>query len=182
MGSSNKENRDDTDESSTGGEASADYIIRGAGEGDNTTSSSTSESGSGIADKIKDKIKGAKDKVASTADTAADTTKKGISSSTTTNEQDREYEEGGAGTRTDRKKDSTQEYDEKEPMSPAKIKQHEPTAVSRDPSDQKIAEGGQTGSSQDAAEKARRSGMTKGTAGASETGSEYEQGAAGSNK
>jgi hypothetical protein len=57
-------------------------------------------------------------------------------------------------------------------MSPAKIKQHEPTAVSRDPSDQKITEGGQTGtgSSQDAAEKARRSGMTKGTAGAAETG------------
>jgi hypothetical protein len=37
-------------------------------------------------------------------------------------------------------KDPTQEYDEKEPMSPAKIKQHEPTAVSRDPSDQKIVE------------------------------------------
>jgi hypothetical protein len=184
MGSSNKENSDNTNESSTGGESSADYIIRGAGEGDSTTSSSTSESGGGITDKIKGKIKGAKDKVASTADTAADTSKKGISSTTTTtNEQDREYEEGAAGTRTDRKKDSTQEYDEKEPMSPAKIKQHEPTALSRDPSDQKIAEGGQTGgSSQDAAEKARRSGMTKGTAGAGETGSEYEQGAAGSNK
>jgi hypothetical protein len=93
----------------------------------------------------------------------------------------REYEEGAAGTKTDRKKDSTKEYDEKEPMSPAKIKEHEPTAVSRDSSDQKITEGGQT-SSQDAAEKARRSGMTKGTAGAAETGSEYEQGAAGSNK
>ena|SRR5436189_6159711 len=97
-------------------------------------------------------------------------------------EQDsREYEEGAAGTKTDRKKDSTKEYDEKEPMSPAKIREHEPTAVKRDASDQKITEG-QTGSSQDAAEKARRSGMTKGTAGAAETGSEYEQGAAGSNK
>jgi hypothetical protein len=42
---------------------------------------------------------------------------------------------------------------------------------------------GQTGtSSEEAKEKARRSGMTKGTAGAAETGSEYEQGAAGSNK
>ena len=30
--------------------------------------------------------------------------------------------------------------------------------------------------------KTRRSGMTKGTAGAADTGSEYEQGAAGSNK
>jgi hypothetical protein len=46
----------------------------------------------------------------------------------------------------------------------------------------KITEGGQTTSSQDAAEKARRSGMTKGTAGAAETGSEDEQGSAGSNK
>jgi hypothetical protein len=70
-------------------------------------------------------------------------------------------------------------------MSPAKIREHEPTAVSRDPSDQKIVEGGQTStssSSSEAAEKARRSGMTKGTAGAAETGSEYEQGAAGANK
>jgi hypothetical protein len=51
-------------------------------------------------------------------------------------------------------------------MSPAKIKQHEPTAVSRDPSDQKIVESGQEGGSaaEDAKEKARRSGMTKGTA------------------
>ena len=37
-------------------------------------------------------------------------------------------------------------------------------------------------SSQEAAEKARRSSMTKGTAGAADTGSEYEQGAAGANK
>jgi hypothetical protein len=67
-------------------------------------------------------------------------------------------------------------------MSPAKIKEHEPTAVRRS-NEQKIVEGGKTGtSSEDAAEKARRSGMTKGTAGAAETGSEYEQGAAGSNK
>ena len=99
------------------------------------------------------------------------------------NEQERQYEEGAAGTRSDRKKDPLKESDEKEPMSPAKIKEHEPTAVRRDPNDQKIAEGGQSGtSSDDAAEKARRSGMTKGTAGAAETGSEYEQGSAGSNK
>jgi hypothetical protein len=98
-------------------------------------------------------------------------------------EHEREYEEGAAGTTTHRKKDPLREYDDKEPMSPAKIKEHEPTAVRRDPNDQKIVEGGKTGtSSKDAAEKARRSGMTKGTAGAAETGSEYEQGAAGSNK
>ena len=132
-----------------------------------------------ITDKVKEKLKGAKDKVASTTKQGAS----GVSSSTSSaGKQGRKYEEGAAGTTYQRAKDPTKEYDEKEPMSPAKIKQHEPTAVSRDSSDQKITEGGQTTSSQDAAEKARRSGMTKGTAGAAETGSEYEQGSAGSNK
>ena len=81
-------------------------------------------------------------------------------------EQEREFEEGGAGTKADRKKDPLKEYDEKEAMSPAKIKEHEPTAVKRDPSDQKIVEPGQQGgtSSDEARQKARRSGMTKGTA------------------
>jgi hypothetical protein len=98
------------------------------------------------------------------------------------NEDERQYEEGAAGTKTDKKKDPTKEYDEKEPMSPAKIKEHEPTAVKRE-MNENISESGQTGtSSQEAAEKARRSGMTKGTAGAADTGSEYEQGAAGANK
>ena len=60
-------------------------------------------------------------------------------------EQNREFEEGGAGTKADRKKDPTKEYDEKEPMSPAKIKEHEPTAVKRDASDQRIVEPGQQG-------------------------------------
>jgi hypothetical protein len=97
--------------------------------------------------------------------------------------EEREYEEGAAGTRTDRKKDPLKEYDEKEAMSPAKIKEHEPTAVKRDPSDQKIVEPGQEAANpEEAKEKARRSGMTKGTAGADETGSDYEQGAAGTNK
>ena len=97
--------------------------------------------------------------------------------------EEREYEEGAAGTRTDRKKDPLKEYDEKEAMSPAKIKEHEPTAVKRDPSEQKIVEPGQEAANpEEAREKARRSGMTKGTAGADETGSDYEQGAAGTNK
>src|SRR5919201_7077094 len=104
---------------------------------------------SDIADKVKEKVKGAKDKVVGT-------TKEGVSSST--NEQQRGM-------------DPTKEYEEKETMSPAKIKEHEPTAVSRDPSDQKITEPGQTGTNpEDAKERARRSGMTKGTAGATETG------------
>jgi hypothetical protein len=93
------------------------------------------------------------------------------------------YEEDVPGTEAGRKDDPLTSYRDKEPMTPAKIKEHEPTAVKRDPSDQKIVEPGQAGTSpEEAREKARRSGMTKGTAGADETGSEYEQGAAGANK
>jgi hypothetical protein len=156
-----------------------------------------------ITDKVKEKLKGAKDKVASTTKEGASTTKEkmtetkdkvasttketvggGVSSSSTEGGQTNKFEEGAAGTTSRRAKDPTQEYDEKEPMSPAKIKQHDPTAVRRDPSELNIVEPGKQGtaSSQDATEKARRSGMTKGTSGAAETGSEYEQGAAGSNK
>ena len=141
-----------------------------------------------VTHKLKKKVTKTKDKVLGTASKATDTTKEKISSSSSktaaaTRGSGRRYEEGSAGTEYSRIKDSTKEYDEKEPMSPAKIKQHEPTAVRRDRSDQKIVEGGQTGTSKEqAAEKARRSGMTKGTAGAAETGSEYEQGAAGANK
>jgi len=50
----------------------------------------------------------------------------------------------------------------KDPMSPAKIAEHEPTAVKRNPNDQKIAEGGKTGAdTPEAREKLRKSGMTK---------------------
>jgi hypothetical protein len=154
-----------------------------------------------ITDKVKEKLKSAKDKVASTTKEGASTTKEkmtsakdkvasttkesvgGGSSSSTTSGQGRKFEEGAAGTTSKRTKDPTKEYDEKEPMSPAKIKQHEPTAVRRDPSEIKIVEPGkQSASGEDAKEKARRRGMTKGTAGAADTGSEYEQGAAGANK
>ena len=59
------------------------------------------------------------------------------------------------------------EYESKEPMSPEKIREHEPTAVKREMTEN-IAESGQAGTDpQEAAERARRSGMTKGTAGAS---------------
>jgi hypothetical protein len=143
----------------------------------------------GITDKVKKKVTGVKDKVVGTADKATSSAKEKVSSSSTSSSsssQSRKSEKGATGTRAERTKDSTKEYDEKEPMSPAKIKQHEPTAVRRDPNDQKIVERGQKSeaSAEDAKEKARRSGMTKGTAGAAaaETGSEYEQGAAGSNK
>jgi hypothetical protein len=161
-----------------------------------------------ITDKVKEKLKGAKDKVTNTtkegvsttkdkmtdakdkmANTTKETVGRGVSSSssfskgTGGSEQTSKFEEGGPGTEVGRKDDPLTEYREKEPMTPAKIKEHEPTAVRRDPSELNIVEPGkQKRTSQDAAEKARRSGMTKGTAGAADTGSEYEQGSAGSNK
>src|ERR671923_1673667 len=94
-----------------------------------------------------------------------------------------EYEEGSAGTEKGRKDDPLKEYREKEAMTPAKEKEHEPTAVKREMTE-KITEPGQTGgtSPEEAAEIARKKGMAKGTAGAAETGSKSEQGAAGSNK
>jgi hypothetical protein len=154
-----------------------------------------------IADKVKEKLKDAKDKVSSTTKEGAEATKGkmtdakdkvtsttketvgGVSSSSTGGGQTSKFEEGGHGTEIGRKDDPLTEYREKEPMTPARIKEHEPTAVKRDPSELNIAEPGkQSTNAADATEKARRSGMTKGTAGATETGSEYEQGAAGSNE
>jgi hypothetical protein len=47
-------------------------------------------------------------------------------------------------------------------MTPAKIKAHEPMAVSRDPNDQEIVSAGQTGTdSPEALEEYRKQGMTK---------------------
>jgi hypothetical protein len=97
-------------------------------------------------------------------------------------DKEREYEEGAPGTETKRKDDPLKEYREKEPMTPAKIKEHEPTAVKRE-MEENITESGQTGTSPEkASEIARSKGMAKGTAGAAETGDQYEQGAAGANK
>jgi hypothetical protein len=138
----------------------------------------------GIAKKVKEKVKGAKDKVIDTKDKTkgmtADTrgkvasTKEKVSSSSGMEET--EFEEGAPGTEVGRKDDSLKEYREKEPMTPAKIKEHEPTAVKRDMTE-KIVEPGQEVAGvnpEEAKEKARRSGMTKGTAGAAETDSKYE--------
>jgi hypothetical protein len=78
------------------------------------------------------------------------------------NSDEKEFEEGAAGTQKGRKNDPLTEYSDKEAMTPAKIKEHEPTAVSRDPNDQKIVEPGQTGTnSEQAKEELRRKGMTK---------------------
>jgi hypothetical protein len=93
------------------------------------------------------------------------------------------YEEGRAGTEVGRKDDSLTSYREKEPMTPAKIKEHEPTAVKREMTEKIIEKGQQDAKNSDEArEKGRRSGMTKGTIGAYETGSKSEQGAAGTNE
>lgn len=94
---------------------------------------------------------------------------------------ERVYEEGNAGTEIDRNDDPLITYRENEPMTPAKIKEHEPTAVKYDWTDLKIVEFGEEGPNpKQAREIARRSGMAKGMAGAFPTGDTYEQGAAGS--
>ena len=122
---------------------------------------------SNITDKVKEKIKGAKENV--TADKEEE-------------EEEREFEEGAAGTEVGRKDDPLKEYREKEPMTPAKEKEHEPTAVKREMTEKITEPGKEVPNPEAAKEIARRSGMAKGTAGAAETGSEYEQGAAGANK
>lgn len=92
-----------------------------------------------ITEKVKDKLKDAKDTVTGSKDIS--------------DESETGY-------------DSTKQYEANEPMSPAKIKEHEPTAVKRDMTET-ISEKQGTGTyAEDAKEKARRSGMTKGTAGA----------------
>ena len=132
---------------------------------------------------IKDKLKGVKDKVVGAGEGTKDTVTGSNQEDTSTSGGTGAYEEGAPGTETGRKDDPLTSYREKEPMTPAKIKEHEPTAVRRESGDQKIVEPGQTGTNpEEAAEIARKKGMAKGTAGAAETGSEYEQGAAGSNK
>jgi hypothetical protein len=75
-------------------------------------------------------------------------------------------------TRTSTATDPLTEYESSEPMTPAKIKEHEPTAVRREMTE-KITEPGQVGTDpEEAAERARKKGMTKGTAGAGEIGNE----------
>src|ERR671924_1063125 len=133
-----------------------------------------------IMKKLKGTVTGAKDKVKG----AGKVTKDKVAGSGTRSAGSGVYEQGAAGTETAIKDDPLTEYREKEPMTPAKIKEHEPTAVKREMTE-RITEPGQTGggtSSEEAAEIARKKGMAKGTAGAAETGSEYEQGAAGANK
>ena len=139
----------------------------------------------GITKKVKEKLKGSKDKVMDTKDKAKDkvtSTKENVSSSSSSSsygKQEREFEEGRAGTEVGRKEDPLTSYREKEPMTPAKIKEHEPTAVKREMTEKIVEPGQEATNPEEAKDKARKSGMAKGTAGAAETGSKSEQGAAG---
>ena len=84
-----------------------------------------------ITDRLKEKVRDAKDKVIETKDKVTDTTKETIRGT------------DAAATKTSSQTDSAREYQDKEPMSPAKLKEHEPTAVRREMTE-KIIEGGKT--------------------------------------
>ena len=140
---------------------------------------------SGITKKVKEKLKSSKDKVMDTKDKAKDkvtTAKENVSSSSSSSSKEREFEEGRAETEVGRKDDPLTSYRDKEPMTPAKIKEHEPTAVKREMTEKIVEPGQKATHSQEAKEIARRSGMAKGTAGSAETGSKSEQGDAGTNE
>jgi hypothetical protein len=63
---------------------------------------------------------------------------------------------------TSSEENENKKYKGKDPMSPEEITSHEPTAVKRDPNDQEIVEGGQTGTNtEEAKEKYKKQGMTK---------------------
>ena len=122
--------------------------------------------GESVLDSISDKLGDVKDKVVDTTKDVANKTKDTIASSSVGHAQssggDRIYEEGGPGTDTSRNDNPLEEYRDKEPMTPAKINRGEPTAVRRDPSDQKITSDGQTGTdTPEAQEEYRKRGMTK---------------------
>jgi hypothetical protein len=134
---------------------------------------------SDFTDKLKEKMKGAKDKVVGAGEEAKDkAVDVGEGTRDVVTGRDRadstagtgtsSYEEGAPGAERGRKEDPLTEYREKEAMTPAKEKEHEPTAVKREMTE-KITEPGQTGKSpEEAAEIARKKGMAKGTAGAAE--------------
>ena len=113
-----------------------------------------------ITDRLKEKVRDAKDKVVETKDKVTDTTKETIRGTDV------------VATKISSQTDSTSEYQDKEPMSPAKLKEHEPTAVKRKMTE-KIIEGGKTSIDPEGAKEiARKSGMAEETAGAGEGGDE----------
>ena len=112
-----------------------------------------------IIDKVKDKVKDVKDAVVNTTKDVADKTKDTVdpsSSSSSSSTTDRAYSSSSSSTDVDRK------YEEGGPGTPSKINEHEPTAIRRDPRDQNITSGGQTGTAiPEAQEQYRKKGMTK---------------------
>ena len=117
-----------------------------------------------IIDKVKEKAKDVKDAVVDTTKDVADKTRDTVdqTENASVNLTDKEYEEGVAGTNKNRQSDPLTQYSDKEPMTPAKLNTGEPTAVKRDPSDQKITLEGQTGTdANEAQEEYRKRGMTK---------------------
>jgi len=63
---------------------------------------------------------------------------------------------------TSLEENENKKYKGKDPMSPEEITSHEPTAVKRDPNDQKIVEEGKTGTdTEEAKEKYKKEDMTK---------------------
>ena len=117
-----------------------------------------------IIDKVKEKAKDVKDAV---VDTTKDVVYKAKDTLDQTenlsiNSTDKEYKESVAGTNKNRRSDPLTEYSDKEPMTPAKLNTGEPTAVKRDPSDQKITLEGQTGTNTEQASKEyQKRGITK---------------------
>jgi hypothetical protein len=106
-----------------------------------------------IMEKVKGTVTGAKDKVKG----AGEATKNKAASSTSSADGG-VYEQGAAGTETSIKDDPLTSYREKEAMTPAKIKEYEPTAVKRKMTE-KIVEPGQAGTNpEEAAEIARKKG------------------------
>ncbi len=147
------------------------------GESGNDSGKSTGIKGaiSGTIDKVVDTTMGVKDKVVGTTKgvtgKAKDTITPDSSTSAAASGQNMQYEEGYAGTDTGRSEDPLTEYRDKEAMTPAKIKEHEPTAVKRDPNDQIITEPGRTGTDDEKAnEEFRKRGMTKVESSGSDTG------------
>jgi hypothetical protein len=119
-----------------------------------------------ILDKIKEKLMGGKDKVMDAGEAARD---KMVTGSST--ERVAEYKEDVPRTDTERKDDPLKSYKEKEPMTPAKINEHEPTAVKREMTE-KIVEPEKQSSSPDpkqSKEIARNKDMAKGTSDKNET-------------
>jgi hypothetical protein len=112
---------------------------------------------------VKDKLKGVKDKVLGAGEEAKD---KVMGAGEEAKDKVTGHDEDRYSTGTGQKDDPLTSYKEKEPMTPAKIEEHEPTAVKREMTEN-IVEPGQTGTNpEEAAETARKKGMAKGTAGA----------------